>query len=104
VYRRALSKVVSAIALLSAGSAIPSLGSAHWEGFEAADPATPAALLTFDSAVSRYTVSRPRPLQWRALFESDSNTAGGQSEPVTGADDHSAHAGAAPQTQATTQQ
>ena len=80
------------IALLCGGSAIPAIGWTHWEGFEAADPATAAALLTFDSAVNRYTPLDTEPLPWLALIDSDSNTAG----EAAGASPHSGHAGAAP--------
>ena len=82
------------IALLCGGSAIPAIGWTHWEGFEAADPATAAALLTFDSAVGRYTALDTEPLPWLAPIDtdSDSNTAG----EAAGASPHSGHAGAAP--------
>ena len=80
------------IALLCGGSAIPAIGWTHWEGFEAADPATAAALLTFNSAVGRYTPLDTEPLPWRAPIDSDSNTAG----EAAGASPHSGHAGAAP--------
>jgi len=80
------------IALLCGGSAIPAIGWTHWEGFEAADPATAAALLTFNSAVGRYTPLDTAPLPWRAPIDSASNTAG----EAAGASPHSGHAGAAP--------
>ena len=50
---------------------MPTVGWTHWEGFEAADPATPAAVLTFDSAVARYAALDAGPLPWRALFDGD---------------------------------
>ena len=68
---RAKHKGIFIIALLSAGSGIAKIGSAHWEGFEAADPATPAAILRFDSAVTRYSALDAEPLPWRALFQGD---------------------------------
>lgn len=68
---RAKHKGIFIIALLSAGSGIAKIGSAHWEGFEAADPATPAAILRFDSAVTRYSALDAGPLPWRALFQGD---------------------------------
>ncbi len=87
---------------------MPEVGWTHWEGFEAADPATPAAVLTFDSAGARYTALDAGPLPWRALFDGDgdSGTVGGQSEAEAGAGTHtpSGQAGAAPHTPATTQQ
>ncbi len=89
-------KATYLIALLCGGSAIPAIGWTHWEGFEAADPATAAALLTFDSAVGRYTPLDTEPSPWRAPIDgdSDSNTAG----EAAGAEasPHSGHAGTAP--------
>ncbi len=94
------------IVLLCGGSAIPAVGWTHWEGFEAADPATPVAVLVFDSAVTRYTALDTGPLPWRTLFDGDSNTVGGLSGAEAGAGAHtsSGQAGAAPHTPATTQQ
>lgn len=80
------------IALLCGGSAIAVTGWTHWEGYEAADPATPAAVLTFDSAIGRYTALDAEPLAWRALFDGD------------GDHTQSGHAGVAPHTPATTPQ
>jgi hypothetical protein len=94
------------VALLFLGGAMPAAGWAHSEGIEAADPATPAALLTLDSAASRYTASDRTPLQWRTLFESEGGTrAPAQPHAMdhgTGA--HSGHAGAARHTSVTMQQ
>ena len=73
---RAKHKGVFIIALLAAGSGTAKVGSAHWEGFEAADPATPAAILRFDSAVTRYSALDVRPLPWRALFQGDDQSPG----------------------------
>ena len=101
--QRAQIKSVYVIALLCGGSTIPAIGWTHWEGFEAADPATPAAVLTFDSAVARYTALDARPLPWRALFDSNSSAVGGRSEAEAGAKTYSGQAGAAPHTPATTQ-
>ena len=104
--RRAQCRRIYVIALLCGGSAIPATGWTHWEGFEAADPATPAAVLTFDSAVSHYAILDARPLPWRALFDADddSSTLDGPSGAEAGADTHSGNAGAAPNTPAITQQ
>ena len=83
------------IAFLCGGCATSTIGWTHWEGFEAADPATPAALLTLDSAVERYTALDVEPLPWRESIESDrdSSMTGGQSEVETGAgtSPHSGH-------------
>ena len=94
---RANRKSAFVIALLC-GGAIPAVGLTHWEGFEAADPATPAAVLRLDSAVTRYSALDAGPLPWRALFEGDNDS--------PGADDHAHmdHSGAAEGTPATTQQ
>ncbi len=90
------------IVLLCGGSAMPAVGWTHWEGFEAADPATPTAVLAFDSAVTRYEALDTGPLPWRALFDRDSNTVGA----LSGAGTHtpSGQAGPAPNAPATTQQ
>lgn len=92
------------IVVLCGGSALPAVGWTHWEGFEAADPATPAAVLVFDSAVTRYTALDTGPLPWRALLDSDANTLGGLSGAEAGADTPSGQAGAATHTPATKQQ
>jgi hypothetical protein len=89
---------LSGIALLCMGSAMPVGAWAHSEGVEAADPATPTALLTLDSAASGYTPPSRAPLDWRILFEDQ----GGSSPAEHGA--HSGHAGAAHHTPATMQQ
>lgn len=95
--KRANRKGALLIALLC-GSAIPAVGLTHWEGFEAADPATPAAVLRFNGAVTRYSASDSGPLPWRALFEGDNDS--------PGADDHAHmdHSGVAEGTPATPQQ
>lgn len=100
--QRARSYHVYVIALLCGGSTMPAIGWTHWEGFEAADPATPAAVLTFDSAVARYTALDAGPRSWRALFDGDSSTVRGRSRAEAGAKTVSGQAGAAPHTPATT--
>jgi hypothetical protein len=90
VKQRAYVKTVSAIALLISGSAVPLVGSTHWEGVEAADPATPAALLVFESAVGDYTALSMEARTWPADRDSDSGS-------------HAEHRGAAPETPATMQ-
>jgi len=84
------------IALLCGGSAIPAIGWTHWEGFEAADPATAAALLTFDSAVDRYTPLDTRPLPWHVPIDGDSDSSTASEATEAGASPHSGHAGTAP--------
>ncbi|HEY5623551.1 MAG TPA: hypothetical protein VIV14_07300 [Gammaproteobacteria bacterium] len=81
-------------ALLVTGSAVSSSCLAHWEGVEAADPATPAALLNLDTATDRYIASDSAPLPWRERFANGSS----------GHEAHAGHADAAEQTPATTQQ
>lgn len=92
--QRAPLKIAYAIALLCGGSAMPSIGWTHLDGVEAADPATPAALLTFNSAVARYTSLNAEARTWRARFASDSES---------NTNSHADHTGAAPGTPATMQ-
>ena len=80
------------IALLLVGSAVPLVSQAHWEGVEAADPATPAALLGLESATARYVEAGSDRTSWRARFVSDSSAG----------DPHAGHTGAAEPTPATT--
>ena len=81
-------------ALLVMGSAASFPCLAHWEGVEAADPATPAALLSFESAASRYVAPDSDPLPWRERF---AETPGEH-------DAHAGHAGANPQPPSPTRQ
>lgn len=95
---RAKHKSIFVIALLGAGSGIAKIGSAHWEGFEAADPATPAAILRFDSAVTHYSALDAGPLTWRALFQDDDQS------PAPSDHANMGNAGAAGNAPVTTQQ
>ena len=88
------------IALLWSGSAIPSTGWTHLEGIEAADPATPAAVLRLDIATARYTGPDAARMPWRAQVDATNFPAA--AEP--GAEAHPGHAGAAQHTPATTEQ
>lgn len=78
------------IALLSIGSAmIPYSASAHTEGVEAADPATPAALLGLRSAADGYEARSSARTAWREIFTGDR-----ASEPMmdhAGVGDHAGH-------------
>jgi len=68
---------------------IPLSAAAHTEGVEAADPATPSALLGFKSAADRYARTETEPAAWREIFTGDR-----ESDPMMG--DHagaSEHAG-----------
>ena len=105
---RAVNKSRSLVALLIAGSATPLLGRAHSEGVEAADPATPPAVLSFDGAARRYVEANAGPRAWRALFaaDGDSNAAGHRmtTEAAGGAHMHSGEAEPAQHSPATHQQ
>ena len=88
------------ITLLLCGSVMPATGWTHWEGFEAADPATPVAVLRLQSAAGRYAALDAAPLPWRTLFAGDDDST---AVVEGGANAHAGHAGAAQQTPATTQ-
>lgn len=89
---------------------VPVTGWTHWEGFEAADPSTPAALLRFESAASGYVEAAAVPVSWFTPFENEMRLTGGShnhgnmedpadsdaAEPVTGPP--TGHAQPAPQT------
>ncbi len=55
--------------VLAGGTSVPVAGWTHWEGFEAADPSTPAALLRFQSAASGYTQEDSDRESWLARLE-----------------------------------
>ena len=89
-------------ALLWGAALVPVAGWAHWEGFAAADPSTPAALLRFESAAAGYTDSPVVPESWPARFEVDGQP-GVPDRPSAderGTVDHSEHASAAQPTPA----
>ena len=66
----------AALAVLLCGEAIvPVAGWAHWEGFEAADPSTPAALLRFESAAATYSEARIAPVSWVERIQVDGEPA-----------------------------
>lgn len=65
------------VAFLFSGIAMPLTGRTHWEGFEAADPSTPTALLAFDSAIARYTSLDSEVRSWRGRFGSNTLSVGG---------------------------
>ena len=96
------------VALLVAGGATPQLGWAHSEGVEAADPATPPAVLSFDGAAGHYVETNVGPRAWRALFAAAgaSNAAGHRmhAEAAGGAHMHSGEAQPARHSPATHQQ
>ena len=69
------------VVFLFSGVAMPLTGWAHWEGFEAADPSTPAALLAFDSAIARYTRLDGEVRSWRVRVDSDTSAVGGLTNP-----------------------
>ncbi len=90
------------MALACGGSVMPATGRAHWEGVEAADPATPAAVLVLESATARYTSPNAARLPWRLLFDGSTRAARRATE--LGTDSRSANDAAAQQTPAKTQQ
>ena len=60
---------IRTIALLLGASSVPAVAWGHWEGVEAADPSTPAAVLRLESATAAYTEANAAPVSWRTLFE-----------------------------------
>ena len=91
-------------ALLCGGAIVPVAGWTHWEGFEAADPSTPAALLRFESAAAEYIEADVTPGPWLARFDVDGQSeetgqppaaATGERDSV-GAGEHSGHTGVEP--------
>lgn len=71
--------------LLCGGTIVPVTGWAHWEGFEAADPSTPAALLRFESAAAGYVEAPVTPASWLERFQADGGAAVPKQPPVAGA-------------------
>jgi hypothetical protein len=88
---------------------MPMTGWTHSEGVEAADPATPTAVLTLASASRRYVALEAAPVKWSAHVgvtgESAPGGAQASRESLDNAHHHDAgHAGTAPATQATLEQ
>lgn len=94
----------AAIAALScAATFVPVAGWTHWEGFAAADPSTPAALLRFDSAAADYVAAQVSPESWLARFEVHGGPAQPGQPPIAeagtgerdavGTGEHSGHTG-----------
>lgn len=75
--RPAIRRRAALAALLCGGTIVPIQGWAHWEGFEAADPSTPAALLRFESAAAGYVEAQDAPVSWITPFENDMRLRGG---------------------------
>ena len=71
----AIGRSAALAALLCGGTIVPVAGWTHWEGFEAADPSTPAALLRFESAATGYVEADVTPESWLARFEVDGQPA-----------------------------
>lgn len=67
--QRTPSKLPWIIVLALGASAAPASGWTHFEGVEAADPSTPAAVLRLESAASRYSGLNAKPVPWPTLFE-----------------------------------
>ena len=91
--QRAIRRSAALAALLCGGTIVPMKGWAHWEGFEAADPSTPAALLRFESAASGYVEAEATPVSWLTLFENDMRLRGGSH--IHGIPEHPADSNAA---------
>lgn len=81
----AIGRGVALAALLCVGAIVPVAGWTHWEGFEAADPSTPAALLRFESAAAGYIEAAVTPGSWLARFEVDGQSAEPGEPPAAGA-------------------
>ncbi|MCY3731300.1 MAG: hypothetical protein OXF98_08150 [Rhodospirillaceae bacterium] len=62
-------RYAASAAMLCGGLTVPAAGWTHWEGFEAADPSTPAALLRFESAAADYVEADVIPVSWLKLFD-----------------------------------
>lgn len=69
---------------------MPSLATAHSEGVEAADPATPSALLGLGSAAGQYARSDTAPMAWREIFTGDREP-GPMTGEDAGASEHAGH-------------
>jgi hypothetical protein len=93
------------LALLLAGSASPIVAAAHSEGVEAADPATPPAVLSFDGAAARYTKLAVVRREWRAQSASPpAMDHAMHTDTAVGTDMHADHGSTEHHTPATTQQ
>lgn len=82
----AIGRSAAVAALLCGGTIVPVTGWAHWEGFEAADPSTPAALLRFESAAAGYVAAPVTPASWLERFQADGGPAVPNPPPVAEAD------------------
>ena len=94
------------LALLLVGSASPIVAGAHSEGVEAADPATPPAVLSFDGAATRYTKLTVVRREWRAQSAGSSPAMDHAMHMSTaaGTQMHAGHGGTEQHTPTTTQQ
>lgn len=101
---------MSGVALLIIGSAAPIAGWTHSEGVEAADPATPPAVLELASAVRSYAALRSGPVIWRERFGAAAPAAMDHSMHMQDGSvqqmhtDHAGHTESGQQAPATTQQ
>jgi len=69
---------------------IPPFAAAHTEGVEAADPATPSALLGLRSAANGYDATEAARTAWREIFTGDRQTAPVMGDHA-GASEHAGH-------------
>lgn len=60
--------------MLLFGSSLASLPClAHWEGFEAADPSTPSAVLRYDSLMGHYNTLENLTVSWPTVSSHDTD-------------------------------
>ena len=70
---RSIKKTSLKIMLLcgSSSASLPCL--AHWEGFEAADPSTPSAVLRYDSLMRHYDTLENLTVSWPIVADHDTD-------------------------------
>jgi len=70
----AIKKKINLRVMLLCGSSLasfPCLG--HWEGFEAADPSTPSAVLRYDSLMGHYNTLKDLTVSWPIVTDHDTD-------------------------------
>ena len=67
-------KKINLRVMLLCGSSLVSLPCiGHWEGFEAADPSTPSAVLRYDSLMSHYNTLENLTVSWPIVADHDTD-------------------------------
>ena len=61
------------IMILFGGILAPFASIAHWEGFEAADPSTPSAILRYDSLMGHYKNLEDITVSWPIISSHDTD-------------------------------